>query len=121
MTIRIRILRALLMGALIGASAGAFAQSGAASAGGATTAADATSVKARKAADRKLARRVSTALARTRGLNAARIFVKAQSGHVTLSGSVSDNEQIPLAVEAAKQVVGVSSVENFIHLSGPSL
>ncbi|CAE6855470.1 BON domain-containing protein [Paraburkholderia domus] len=78
-------------------------------------------MKASKAADRKLAHRVATALERTRGLNAARILVKVRDGHVTLNGSVTDNEQVSLAADAARQVDGVKAVENFVRVSGPSL
>ena len=74
-----------------------------------------------KATDRKLAHRVASRLARTRGLNAARILVKARDGQITLSGSVSDSEQIPLAGDAARQVDGVIHVENRIRVSGASL
>ena len=77
--------------------------------------------KASKAADRKLAHRVATALERTRGLNAARVLVKVRDGHVTLNGSVTDNEQVSLAADAARQVDGVKTVENFVRVSGPSL
>lgn len=74
-----------------------------------------------KSADRKLAHRVANMLARTRGLNAARILVKARSGQITLTGSVTDSAQIPLAADAARQVEGVSHVENRIRVSGASL
>ena len=79
------------------------------------------STKVLKAADRKLAHRVATALERTRGLNAARILVKARDGHVTLNGSVTDNEQVLLATDAARKVDGVKTVESFVRVAGPSL
>jgi osmotically-inducible protein OsmY len=80
-----------------------------------------TPAKASKAADRKLAHRISTALGRTRGLNAARILVRARDGHVTLSGSVTDNGQIALATDAARQVDGVKTVENLVRVSGAAM
>lgn len=89
--------------------------------GAAASASAAVSMKASKAADRKLAHRVATALERTRGLNAARILVKTRDGHVTLNGSVTDNEQVSLATDAARQVDGVKTVESFVRVSGPSL
>jgi hyperosmotically inducible periplasmic protein len=80
----------------------------------------AATVQSTKVADRKLAHRVANGLARARGLNSARILVKARDGVVTLSGSVTDDVQIPLAVEAAKQVEGVRDVVNRIRVSGAS-
>ncbi|MDE1004230.1 MAG: BON domain-containing protein [Paraburkholderia fungorum] len=89
--------------------------------GAAASASTAVSTKVLKAADRKLAHRVATALERTRGLNAARILVKARDGHVTLNGSVTDNEQVLLATDAARKVDGVKTVESFVRVAGPSL
>jgi osmotically-inducible protein OsmY len=74
-----------------------------------------------KAADRKLARKVARVLARTHGVNSTRLLVKSQNGVVTLGGSVMDDAQIPLAVEAAKDVDGVREVQNRIRVSGASL
>jgi len=85
------------------------------------TKAAASDAKAARAANRKLAHRVENALARTRGLNSARIIVTVRDGHVTLSGAVNYNEQIPFAVEAARKVEGVIDVENRIRVSGASL
>jgi len=77
--------------------------------------------KAARAANRKLAHRVETALARTRGLNSVRIIVTARDGRITLSGAVNYNEQIPLAVDAARKVEGVIDVDNRIRATGASL
>lgn len=74
-----------------------------------------------RAVNRKLAHRVENALARTRGLNAARLIVTARAGHITLSGAVTYNEQIALAVSAARQVDGVIDVDDRIRVSGASL
>ena len=115
-------LQALFAAVLIAFAGNAMAQPTPASTEGtsfASTPAVATT-KASKAADRKLAHRVATALERTHGLNAARILVKARDGHVTLNGSVTDNEQVSLAADAARQVAGVKTVENFVRISGPS-
>jgi hyperosmotically inducible periplasmic protein len=76
---------------------------------------------AAKANDRKLAHRIASQLARTRGLDSAQILVKAHGGVVTLSGSVTDAGQIPVAADAAKQVDGVVRIENRIRVSGASL
>ncbi|OXI81018.1 transporter [Burkholderia sp. AU33423] len=72
----------------------------------------------RKAADRKLKRRVSTALARTRNLNVTRILVRVRDGSVTLSGSVTDTNQVNLAAEVARRVDGVASVSNLLRIDG---
>ncbi|WP_419687799.1 BON domain-containing protein [Burkholderia theae] len=72
----------------------------------------------RKAADRKLQRRVGTALARTKNLNATRILVRVRDGNVTLAGSVTDTNQVNLAAAAARRVDGVASVSNLLRIDG---
>ncbi|AOJ41256.1 transporter [Burkholderia lata] len=72
----------------------------------------------RKAADRKLKRRVSTALARTKNLNVTRILVRVRDGSVTLSGSVTDTNQVTLAAAVARRVDGVVSVSNLLRIDG---
>ncbi|MBN3828238.1 BON domain-containing protein [Burkholderia sp. Ac-20384] len=72
----------------------------------------------RKAADRKLKRRVSTALARTKNLNVTRILVRVRDGSVTLSGSVTDTNQVTLAAAVARRVDGVASVSNLLRIDG---
>ncbi|KVQ28122.1 BON domain-containing protein [Burkholderia cepacia] len=72
----------------------------------------------RKAADRKLKRRVSTALARTKNLNATRILVRVRDGGVTLAGSVTDTTQVNLAAAVARRVDGVMSVSNQLRIDG---
>jgi hyperosmotically inducible periplasmic protein len=121
-----RSVHAMFATALLALSCSVYAQTSPGSADTATASAASgasalSSGKASKAADRKLAHRVATALARTRGLNAARIFVKARDGHITLSGAVTDSEQISLATDAARQVDGVKIVETLVRVSGPSL
>ncbi|MCX4152052.1 MULTISPECIES: BON domain-containing protein [Paraburkholderia] len=96
------------------------AQPGEASGSSASTsvpeAASVPSQKAIRAADRKLVRKVSQALARTKGLNSTRLIVRARSGDITLLGSVTDAGQIPIAVDAAQRVDGVKSVRNEIRV-----
>ncbi|WP_175687939.1 BON domain-containing protein [Burkholderia anthina] len=75
----------------------------------------------RKAADRKLKRRVSAALARTRDLNATRILVRVRDGTVTLAGSVPDTGQVNLAVSVARRVDGVASVSNLLRIDAQPL
>ncbi|WP_175883811.1 BON domain-containing protein [Burkholderia sp. BCC0044] len=72
----------------------------------------------RKAADRKLKRRVSTALARAKNLNATRILVRVRDGSVTLAGSVTDTTQVNLAATVARSVDGVTSVSNQLRIDG---
>ncbi|MDR5665999.1 BON domain-containing protein [Burkholderia cenocepacia] len=72
----------------------------------------------RKAADRKLKRRVSTALARAKNLNATRILVRVRDGGVTLAGSVTDTTQVNLAAAVARRVDGVTSVSNQLRIDG---
>ncbi|WP_080427308.1 BON domain-containing protein [Burkholderia ubonensis] len=72
--------------------------------------------RARRKMNRQLVRRVAAALARTRGLDSSRILIRASDGTVTLSGSVPDNVQIPLAVNAAQQVAGVTALRNQLRI-----
>ncbi|MBU9398665.1 BON domain-containing protein [Burkholderia multivorans] len=97
------------------------AQSTARSTASAATVAPTNGAKAARAANRKLAHRVENALTHARGLNAARLIVTAREGHVTLSGAVTYNEQIAIAVDAARKVEGVIEVENRIRVTGASL
>lgn len=67
-----------------------------------------------KADNRQLARDVRRALkdARHQGLRFRNITVRANSGVVSLSGSVPEASQVDLAVNTAKSVPGVQSVNN---------
>ncbi|WP_244108412.1 BON domain-containing protein [Burkholderia anthina] len=118
---RILIVSAVALG-IAAVSGVARAASGPASAtvsGGASAAepvSPASADHARRADDRRLRRRVSAALARTRGLNATRIVVRVHGGVVTLRGGVSDDGQVAMAVDAARQVDGVTQVVNQLRL-----
>ncbi|MFM0503193.1 BON domain-containing protein [Paraburkholderia caffeinilytica] len=68
--------------------------------------------RALKRADRTLAKSVERTLAKARGLDASRVFVRAKSGTVTLEGSVPSGEQIPRVVRVVDGVAGVHSVVN---------
>ncbi|ORT88323.1 transporter [Burkholderia puraquae] len=72
--------------------------------------------RARRKSNRLLVKRVAAVLARTRGLDSTRILIRAGDGTVTLSGTVPDNVQIPLAVNAAQQVAGVTAVRNQLRV-----
>lgn len=77
--------------------------------------------KAIRAADRKLVRKVSQALARAKRLNSTRLLVRARSGDITLLGSVTDAGQIPIAVDTAQRVDGVKSVTDEIRVAEQGL
>ncbi|MBC8721790.1 hyperosmotically inducible protein [Paraburkholderia sp. MM5496-R1] len=76
------------------------------------TASAAAAVKAGKAANHELGRKVRHALTKTQGLDVSHIAVRARGGAVTLTGSVPTQGQIDAAGEAAKGVDGVMSVSN---------
>ncbi|KVH57791.1 transporter [Burkholderia sp. MSMB1072] len=72
--------------------------------------------RARRKSNRLLVKRVAAVLARTRGLDSSRILIRAADGTVTLSGTVPDSVQIPLAVNVARQVAGVTAVRNQLRI-----
>ncbi|MFL9871352.1 BON domain-containing protein [Paraburkholderia megapolitana] len=72
--------------------------------------------KSMRATNRLLSKSVIRTLSRTKGLDSTHIFVKAANGDVTLSGTVTDPDQIDLAVKTAQGVAGVKSVRNLIRL-----
>jgi osmotically-inducible protein OsmY len=65
-----------------------------------------------RTANRQLARDVRRALrsARSQGLRASNVTVRANNGVVTLTGSVPTAEQVDLATNVARRVPGVASV-----------
>jgi hyperosmotically inducible protein len=71
-------------------------------------------------ADRKLGLDVRRALAKTKGINVAKIFVRVRGGSVVLSGTVPSGEQIRHAEQVAKGVTGVTSVTNRLSSSPES-
>ncbi|MBN3778650.1 BON domain-containing protein [Burkholderia sp. Ac-20345] len=72
--------------------------------------------KEQRRADRKLATQVRRTLARFKGIDSTQIVVFAKQGAVTLTGSVPDASQITLAVDAARGVSGVISVDNALRI-----
>jgi hyperosmotically inducible protein len=78
----------------------------------ADTASAAATVKAGKAANHELNRKVRHALTKTQGLDVSHIAVRVRGGAVTLTGTVPDAGQADKAAEAAKGVEGVTSVTN---------
>jgi osmotically-inducible protein OsmY len=92
----------------------AFAQDGDNSAAvpSAAAAGSASSAKSIRAANRKLAKNVRTAMAKAKGIDMTQLFVYAKGGAITLSGSVPKSDQVDRAGEIARSVPGVSSVDN---------
>ncbi|KER67616.1 transporter [Burkholderia cepacia] len=74
--------------------------------------------KAVRAANRTFSRSVQKVLSRTKGLEGKPItvFGNASTGRVTLAGQVESEDQDRLAVEAARKVRGVTSVNSRISL-----
>ncbi|WP_321803771.1 BON domain-containing protein [Burkholderia sp. BCC1993] len=77
-----------------------------------------TSKKSVRAANRTFSRSVQKALSHTKGLEGKPItvFGNASTGRVTLAGQVESEDQDHLAVEAARKVRGVTSVNSRITL-----
>ena len=67
--------------------------------------------KSIRQANRRLERQVRTALTKA-GIDARTLTVLAKGGAVTLLGGVPDTTQIQRASDVAKQVPGVTSVDN---------
>ncbi|MBP0609485.1 MULTISPECIES: BON domain-containing protein [Burkholderia] len=128
MKIRKHVVRAALAGLCMAAATSAFAQdpisgSTARAAPTALAASQSSSAagtrvtkKAQKKADRQLVKRVSQAIARARGLDSTRMSVSAKNGVVTLSGTIADNVQAGIAVDAAQSVSGVLAVKNQLRI-----
>ncbi|AIO39218.1 BON domain protein [Burkholderia cenocepacia] len=74
--------------------------------------------KAERGADRAFAKKVRQAVMKAPGLGNAEItvFARARTGDVTLAGLITDEAQDRAAVEAARQVAGVTSVKSRLQL-----
>jgi osmotically-inducible protein OsmY len=74
--------------------------------------------KAERAADRAFAKKVRQAIVRAPGVGNAQVtvFAKAKTGDVTLAGQIADESQDRAAVDAARQVPGVTSVKSKLQL-----
>lgn len=91
----------------------AFAQDGNSSGVVASAAAgSAPSARSVREANRRLAKSVRTAMVKSKGIDMTQLFVYAKGGVVTLSGSVPKSNQVDRAGEIARNVPGVSSVDN---------
>ena len=74
--------------------------------------------KADRAADRAFAKKVRQAIVKAPGIGNAQVtvFAKAKTGDVTLAGLITDESQDRVAVDAARQVPGVTSVKSKLQL-----
>jgi hyperosmotically inducible periplasmic protein len=74
--------------------------------------------KSVRAANRAFSKTVQRALQKTKGLEQAPIavFGNAKTGHVTLSGQILSQDQEAIAINAAKQVHGVTQVSSKLTL-----
>ncbi|WP_269501905.1 BON domain-containing protein [Burkholderia sp. IMCC1007] len=74
--------------------------------------------KAERAADRAFAKKVRLAVMKAPGIGNAQVsvFAKAKTGDVTLAGLITDEAQDRAAVDAARQVAGVTSVKSRLQL-----
>ncbi|VWB33510.1 BON domain-containing protein [Burkholderia lata] len=74
--------------------------------------------KADRAADRAFAKKVRQAITKAPGIGGAQVtvFAKAKTGDVTLAGQITDQAQDQVAVDAARQVPGVTSVKSRLQL-----
>ncbi|CAE6962035.1 BON domain-containing protein [Paraburkholderia domus] len=77
----------------------------------------ASDAKIARAADRALQKDVLRALSKTKGLRVSAITVRARNGVVTLEGTVPEQSQVGMAIQAAEGVEGVKSVTNALTLS----
>jgi hyperosmotically inducible periplasmic protein len=74
--------------------------------------------KADRTANRAFAKKVHQAIAKAPGIGNAQVtvFAKAKTGDVTLAGQITDQSQDQVAVDAARQVPGVTSVKSRLRL-----
>lgn len=103
------IVAALACGNAFAQASGAAAE---ASAPAAVQNASKAAAKTARKSNRKLGYAVRKAISKVNGVNVSNITVRTKGGVVTLEGSVPDASQIDKAVEAAKGVAGVVSVNN---------
>ncbi|MFJ1209814.1 BON domain-containing protein [Burkholderia pyrrocinia] len=74
--------------------------------------------KAEHTANRAFAKKVRQAIVKAPGIGNAQVtvFAKAKTGEITLAGMITDESQDKAAVEAARQVAGVTSVTSKLRL-----
>jgi osmotically-inducible protein OsmY len=109
-------LKALGVVVCVAMASNAYAQASDAAASPATAASAKAAKKATKKTDHQLEVDVRRALSKAQGFDVSKVFVKARSGAVVLTGTVPEGNQIGQAEEIAKGVPGVKSVSNKISL-----
>ncbi|WP_261313867.1 BON domain-containing protein [Burkholderia ambifaria] len=74
--------------------------------------------KAERAVDRAFAKKVRQAVTKAPGIGNAQVtvFARAKTGDVTLAGLITDEAQGRAAVDAARQLAGVTSVKSRFQL-----
>ncbi|KHK58147.1 transporter [Burkholderia sp. A9] len=74
--------------------------------------------KAERQENRAFAKKVRQAIVKAPGIGNAQVtvFAKAKTGEVTLAGLITDQSQDKAAVDAARQVPGVTSVTSKLEL-----
>ena len=74
--------------------------------------------KAERSENRAFAKKVRQAIVKAPGIGNAQVtvFAKAKTGEVTLAGMITDESQDKVAVDAARQVPGVTSVTSKLEL-----
>jgi hyperosmotically inducible periplasmic protein len=97
----------------------AYAQASDTEATASATMSPAPTAKEMRKANRLMSKRVRQALVKVKGLDSSAIVVIAKGDKITLGGSVPDASQIPLAVNAAQGVQGVSDVRNTLSIKQP--
>ncbi|WP_341317070.1 BON domain-containing protein [Paraburkholderia sp. IMGN_8] len=102
---------------LVATIANTFAQPGNASATPDSQAASAPTAKEQRTANRRLTKAVRQALTHTAGLDSSHIVVLVKHGSIALTGSVPNDDQIQKAIDAAKTVPGVNSVNSQLAVS----
>jgi hyperosmotically inducible protein len=102
----------LVIGAAIAVASVSVCAQGGSGSESMSTAKTASQAATSKSADRALQKRVRSALAKSKGVTASNITVRAHGGAVILEGTVPDQGEIDRAVEVAKGVSGVTSVKN---------
>lgn len=75
-------------------------------------------MKLQKQSDESIAQQVRTSLSLYGGLDAMDIKVRVKNGDVYLSGLVDTENQKHIASDAARVILGVSRVNNELHLRG---
>jgi hyperosmotically inducible protein len=116
-----KMLTAIGVVAMVGASALANAQTVSSGSGAVATAASSgtASKKQMRKEDRALARSVKNALRKVKGIDVANVRVISRDGVVSIIGNVREQAQIDAATAAASKVAGVKRLDNQLAVGDP--